>query len=1291
MENYTFLKFLKIKKKQIKEKIKYLKTQYGGVDTINLKHVQLELLKLKNQLKSIKSKQIDTLINPYEQFRTQIDSINESIKKANTLPNANSEIMNQITELKIVIDNSIDDYTKIQTEKQFTYVGEAIDSNQITQIFDTYIKDSDQAIGEIKKTLQSKSNKQIKETILQIEKKIDEYTNFKEQFNKIFKELEKKIKQMEEITNVQIDKNTQCETIPEDGDTIINVDKISINQINELETELDNEVEKEINKDVDGRQLIGSDFLQPGFNNKYYKQFSENSIDKNIINLHNEWLEIVKNYKNKLENKIKYKKNILIGGGKKDEGGVSGVGGVSGDGGISGGVGGVSGVSDVVDDGGDGGVSGVSGDGGDGDGGDDDKTSIFNLIEQLRKYEKLVREFKLLNFKIIKLVKRYNIRYSQFFNFQKYIVNYVSLRITEGGYSYYKYISKGSISFFDSLLTGLNNILEKFNNYSSLSVDDVNFLKKPKIKLFYARHYFMIKILQKFFSQLYTLWDEKQRDSNPNTRKSWDLSKQIKTDKYNLKYFFLFNIFEEILMEYYMTLPAVANYIRINYIRDEPGMNIIFEKKNKNHLNVDALTKCKEDQADGISKIKFVEIFDPENFKENSSIPLYMGLSYTLKKGKSILILTYGYSGVGKSYTLFGSPKNKDTEGPVQGMLQETLKNLGSGVNIEVKIFELYGLGVPYKFYWEDTTKFCHFIYAYKILESTDKTLPQIEIIKYDKNDFPTYLDKNANYNKLNNNTIDNFTNIINRIDDIRKEQGRIKSTLNNPESSRSIMIYDFKIDFGKEDGKSKPVNFVVMDLPGKEDIYQTYCRNEDPNFKLKDDFIKHKTVKVSIYDIAKEKEARAKAAKAVSTKVVSTKAVSTKAVSVSASASASAAQPVKPNVYKVESELTKKFYNSEIVKSMMYSNPLWLSMIPEIAEQFDSEQFTESKFDIKKLFDPPSEYSMKELESYNVYEIPPNPAQFIKKDKPTKHLATNFFNDKDKDKDDIPISKEKLKEKIISKEGQDALLRVRGLGERALFKMVKLIKDGHLDKLGEKLNNMLENETARQKKYGYAGLEAIYINENILGLLQILANKVQKIKGNSNDIEVVCLQEEKYKTIIRDYKFDRPIGFKSDKNEKMITDNEFFSQIEYLNRVEKNHTLKIIKNTESNINSNSNKKTPSFNLDNVYDNMFRNNNVENIKDFREEEIKELIQNYDYNKIFNIKDPPIKKILEPYLETIDNFYLFFVVTNNKKIKKDSNGAEQLIDTCDKQMQLLWDTRHFMSVIGEENPTGIKCE
>ena len=82
----------------------------------------------------------------------------------------------------------------------------------------------------------------------------------------------------------------------------------------------------------------------------------------------------------------------------------------------------------------------------------------------------------------------------------------------------------------------------------------------------------------------------------------------------------------------------------------------------------------------------------------------------------------------------------------------------------------------------------------------------------------------------------------------------------------------------------------------------------------------------------------------------------------------------------------------------------------------------------------------------------------------------------------------------------------------------------------------------------------------------------------------------------------------------------------------------------------------------------------------------QIIKNYDYNKIFNIDNPPIKKILESYIDSIDNFYLFFVVTNNNK--EDSTGNS--INTCDKQMQLIWDTRHFMNVIAEDNPASMKC-
>ena len=77
-----------------------------------------------------------------------------------------------------------------------------------------------------------------------------------------------------------------------------------------------------------------------------------------------------------------------------------------------------------------------------------------------------------------------------------------------------------------------------------------------------------------------------------------------------------------------------------------------------------------------------------------------------------------------------------------------------------------------------------------------------------------------------------------------------------------------------------------------------------------------------------------------------------------------------------------------------------------------------------------------------------------------------------------------------------------------------------------------------------------------------------------------------------------------------------------------------------------------------------------------------------YNSIFNIRNPPIKSILSNYLNdpSFSNFYLFFVVSNN--FKKDEKLGN--IDTCDKQLQLLYDTRVFMDIIANDNANGITC-
>jgi hypothetical protein len=54
------------------------------------------------------------------------------------------------------------------------------------------------------------------------------------------------------------------------------------------------------------------------------------------------------------------------------------------------------------------------------------------------------------------------------------------------------------------------------------------------------------------------------------------------------------------------------------------------------------------------------------------------------------------------------------------------------------------------------------------------------------------------------------------------------------------------------------------------------------------------------------------------------------------------------------------------------------------------------------------------------------------------------------------------------------------------LYKYYQNINGKNLFGLGKKINEMLKDEKLKEKNFGYAGLEGIYINENILGLLEV-------------------------------------------------------------------------------------------------------------------------------------------------------------------------------------------------------------
>lgn len=535
MEKYTFLKFIKIKEKENKRKIKYFKSQIGGNQTIDFKSIQLKLFNLEQELKSINQRSTNTIINPYNILKNQIDEINKSInqlQKKNTLINDNDEILNKITELKIILDSSPNDYTKIQANTKVSYVSEAISTDQIAIIFEKYIDDSNLMIDDIKKKIGISNgklikNKEILSIIKQIRSKINEYNKNLDNFKNLEMELNKNIDEMIKLFNVEIDANTTYEDYNE-ADKIITVDKISIEDEEDEEDELElDEVLKIASTKEEISELIGIHFLDenPSLQENPSSELPKATIYQNMTNLYQEWSNKVTNYKGKLEENVAdnsnksqhkspydasfYNKYLLNGGtipkpsSSKLETKPTKT------------------ESDKTES-------------------DKSEANILELIEELKNYEKLVRDSKIYIIKLIKLVKFYNIRYSQFFNFQKYIVNYVSLTIAEGGYTYWQYMNFESILGFNKILSELGNKLDNFNNYSKLNSVDREFLKKPHIKWFYGKHYFIIKILQNFFYKLY----EKFKGANMTENKA------IKTDKFNSNYFFLFNIFQQILLKY---------------------------------------------------------------------------------------------------------------------------------------------------------------------------------------------------------------------------------------------------------------------------------------------------------------------------------------------------------------------------------------------------------------------------------------------------------------------------------------------------------------------------------------------------------------------------------------------------------------------------------------------------------------------------------------------------------------------------------------------------------------------
>jgi hypothetical protein len=479
---------------------------------------------------------------------------------------------------------------------------------------------------------------------------------------------------------------------------------------------------------------------------------------------------------------------------------------------------------------------------------------IIDLFKKINDYKKKYDNFN-------KVAKKFNMKYIQLYYHQLYISNYIALILLRDRYQLFEYLSKGSANYYRGIA---QSIFEKCNSTHIRENNKV-------VEYFYKHHYVNLELVYNFLTELKEKWSvDRDFDSLNSTPKEIARNKNISrlkviTDdalehsEQMKKGLFMFNIFKDILDNYQYTYASpIGVYLRINDYSGNVGTQnlpavfsqdeTIPEKLSINKLNmcdktnediIKATSKFELDNLDKtiekIDQIHFNEIYNSLEFEDNSTLAKYMNIPTYLEKGKSIMMMTYGYSGVGKTFTLFGKvgpPKQ-------EGILQTSLLSIKNKKHMFMRTYEIYGKALPYKSYWTKVKKFDHQIFTYKLKSEDDMDI-EVTMIDEEAN-MKTYLDQvklnsSDGYEEINSQQIKNFEKFIINVDDMRIKGGRIKKTINNPVSSRSIMVYEFKIEIDIDSTK-KFVRFIVMDLPGKEDIKSAYVYPNKRPDELKDEF----------------------------------------------------------------------------------------------------------------------------------------------------------------------------------------------------------------------------------------------------------------------------------------------------------------------------------------------------------------------------------------------------------------------------------------------------------------------
>lgn len=486
----------------------------------------------------------------------------------------------------------------------------------------------------------------------------------------------------------------------------------------------------------------------------------------------------------------------------------------------------------------------------------DFQTAVNKFADEMAKYTIKYEQYKT-------DIKLYNKIYTSNIAHSIFLMLVIFNRLFTNYYVVYTYINRGTIEFYRRIITGIINKIKKNDNS-----DEVIYMRKYHLVTICKLYNFLIKLSANQRIKPDSVIEIGR--CSPHVINRFTLLNYFKTimESYNESFQHKITIFARINDFKAGQTPEIkhknkmfmSDYDRKSYYLEE-GDNTLKDnlviKEGANHIDginkadidpsymwlrsnaCQSLMQMKEDHNQNpsfVEKIQFTEVFDSTHFPHNGSISKYMSLDTQLAKGKAVAIMTYGYSGTGKTYTLFG-----DRERGAEGLLQATLDNINGLESVQFRLFEIYGLGLPYPNYWTDEntgksrlTEIMNMIYHYKLRTELDSfTFDDKDVIKYDADQIERYMTDQTTYYEVQGTNIErifgNFDQFVGRVDDHRLGNKRIVSfdapkrilpTMNNKVSSRSVIVYDFKL---KLTGSDDRVPFLIIDLPGREDIIQTY------------------------------------------------------------------------------------------------------------------------------------------------------------------------------------------------------------------------------------------------------------------------------------------------------------------------------------------------------------------------------------------------------------------------------------------------------------------------------------